>query len=468
MALIAAIGLVPLAVGIVVVRRSSAEHARVVLDQALTSESRDRAVALDNSFERARSVILLTAHNPAFAEFYALSDTREQRVLNGGPVVRRSEQALAYLERLYPESIGEACFIDRSGWENARVVHGERAPFEALGNEAANPFYKPTFALRLGAVYQAEPYRSPDTGEWVVSNSTIVPTADGIKHATVHFEVTVESFRRAAATSHRHVYVIDATSGAIILDSNLPQRIKAPLGRPGDGRFSALVGRTGDGVLTLHDQRIAYRRLPARRNNANDWIVVVESVPVQATTGFGAMPLAILALALVLVGFGVARRWVRLSNDLDDRADARYRTLVQQLPLAIYIDEPGPSNDAFWPAVYASPQIESLLGITPDEFTSTPFADHVHPDDAERVVASSTRAYENLSSLDDEYRMVRRDGSTVWVREGMTFVHDDSGDVSFAQGYLLDISDRRPVRRSSTASLPASVGRTSSSASSTG
>jgi PAS domain-containing protein len=63
--------------------------------------------------------------------------------------------------------------------------------------------------------------------------------------------------------------------------------------------------------------------------------------------------------------------------------------------------------------VYASPQIESLLGITPDEFTSTPFADHVHPEDAARVVASSTLAYENLSSLDEEYRMVWRDGSIV-------------------------------------------------------
>jgi hypothetical protein len=65
MALIAAIGLVPLAVGMVVVRRSSAGHARVALDQALTSDSRDHAAALDSYFERARSVILITAQNPA-------------------------------------------------------------------------------------------------------------------------------------------------------------------------------------------------------------------------------------------------------------------------------------------------------------------------------------------------------------------------------------------------------------------
>ena len=443
MALIAAIGLVPLAVGMVVVRRSSAEHARADLDQALTTESRDRAAAIDNYFERARSVILITAQNPAFSEFYSLPGSRRERVLNGGPVVDRIEQALAYLERLYPKSIGEACFIDRTGWENARVVHGERAPAAGLSNELGNPFLAPTFALRHGAVYQAKPYVSPDTGEWVISNSTIVPTADGIKHATVHFEVTIESFRRAAATSNSHVYVVDARTGVVVLDSSRPQRLQALLGRPDIQRFSALVGRTGHGVLTLADQRVAYRRLPARRDNANDWIVVVENDTVHATTGFGAAPLAMIALALVLIGFGVARRWIRLSSDLDTRADARYRTLAEQLPLAVYVDEPEERDGDFWQTVYTSPQIEGLLGLTPEEFKASSFIDLIHPDDAKHVVALHEGAYESFTGLDNEYRLLRRDGSTVWVRDVMSFVRDDSGRAAFAQGYLLDVSDRK-------------------------
>ncbi|MEP7335109.1 MAG: ATP-binding protein [Actinomycetota bacterium] len=631
MALIAAIGLVPLAVGIVVIRRSSAENARVALDQALTSESRDRGAALDHYFERARSVILLTAHNPAFAEFYALPGAREERILSGGPVVKRVERALAYLEQLYPESIGEACFIDRSGSENARAVRGEPAPVEDLANEPRNPFFGPTFALRPGAVYQAKPYVSQDTGEWVVSNSTIVPTADGIKHATVHFEVTVESFRRAAATSRRRVYVVDAKSGAVVLDSNLPQRVKAPLGRPGDRRFSALAGRTGHGVLSLDDQRIAYRRLPVRQGNANDWIVVVESDPVAATTGFGGTPLAILAVGLGLIGFGVARRWVRLSNDLDDRAtaleleeferlrvkaalaelvqqvgraaetsrserqllertigylclyagwplghvflpdengtlvdsdiwhveeparfrhfrkaskglrlplgeglpgraakdrapvwvanlatdrffvrrdaarqegiatalaipivadgelvavlelfttspvardkalldlagalalqlshvierkraadaaheaDARYRRLVEQLPLALYVD--GPSADGtFWNGTYVSPQIEVLLGHTSEQWLSMPYSDAIHPEDRNWVIAAHEDVYATHEDFDHEYRLLHRDGTTVWVRDQMIFVRDEHGKPLFAQGYLLDITRRK-------------------------
>jgi PAS domain S-box-containing protein len=443
MALIAAIGLVPLAVGMVVVRRSSAEHARAALDQALTSETRDRTAALDNYFERARSVILLTAQNSAFTAFYAPPGTRRERVLNGGPLIANVDQAIAYVEQLYPNSISEVCFIDQGGWENARVVRGERAAFADLGNEVKNPFFSPTFALWPGAVYQAEPYVSPDTGEWVISNSTVVPSAAGIKRAMVHFEVTIESFRRAAAGPERRVYVVEASTGTVILDSRYPQRLKAPLGRPDDRRFTLLVGRTGDGVVTIDKQRVAYQRLPVGQNNANDWIVVVESDPVRAATGFGALPVAILTLALVLIGFGVARRWIRLSSDLDNRADARYRTLAEQLPLAVYVDEPDERDGDFWQTVYTSPQIEGLLGLTPDEFKASSFIDLIHPDDAKRVVALHEQAYESLTGLDNEYRLLRRDGSTVWVRDVMSFVHNESGSVAFAQGYLLNVSDRR-------------------------
>ncbi|HKQ01497.1 MAG TPA: hypothetical protein VJ735_14320 [Actinomycetes bacterium] len=40
--------------------------------------------------------------------------------------------ALGYLEELFPDSIGEACFIDRAGPENARMVRGVRATLQDL------------------------------------------------------------------------------------------------------------------------------------------------------------------------------------------------------------------------------------------------------------------------------------------------------------------------------------------------
>jgi hypothetical protein len=56
---------------------------------------------------------------------------------------------------------------------------------------------------------------SPNTEEWVVSNSTLMPTSDGSKRAIVHFEVTIESFRKVAAGlgSQFDITVVEARTG---------------------------------------------------------------------------------------------------------------------------------------------------------------------------------------------------------------------------------------------------------------
>jgi PAS domain S-box-containing protein len=132
-------------------------------------------------------------------------------------------------------------------------------------------------------------------------------------------------------------------------------------------------------------------------------------------------------------------------RDVTELRDAqeRYRTLVEQLPLAVYVDEPSEVNSACWNTVYASPQIEDLLGLTPEEFRARTYVDLVHPDDAERVIASHELAFQTRSHLDEEYRLVRQDGSTVWVRDAMSFIGDENGGVAYSQGYLLDVSARK-------------------------
>ncbi len=125
------------------------------------------------------------------------------------------------------------------------------------------------------------------------------------------------------------------------------------------------------------------------------------------------------------------------------RANERYQTLVEQLPLAVYVDEPSDINSACWNTVYASPQIQGLLGLTPEEFKLRSYLDLVHPDDAERVVAAHELAYQSHTGLDEEYRLVRRDGSTVWVRDAMSFIRDENDGVAYSQGYLLDVSEKK-------------------------
>jgi diguanylate cyclase (GGDEF)-like protein len=292
---------------------------RLAIDHTLTNRVDQDANRLESYFERARSIMLITAHNPAFRNFYAENGTRLAKVKARGPAIREAEAALNYLEQLYPNSIGEACFIDRSGPENARYVRGVRAPLKDLSpDESGNPFFAPTFALHAGQVYQAKPYISPDTKEWVISNATPVPGTGFPASAIVHFEITVESFRRQAAAlaGSLEIAIVDAQTGRVVVDSPREQQIGAPLGSPSDRRFLPVVG-TGvtTGTATLDGHRVAFRHLSRTAANANDWIVVaVDPKHAGSILGdIGAAPIGLAAAGLLLlllagISFGASRR----------------------------------------------------------------------------------------------------------------------------------------------------------------
>ncbi len=316
--LLLAIALLPVGIG---VGMSEHSHAVATLNGALATRASKQAEILYDYFARAQSIDLLTAHNPAFGEFYQLPGSRtaagrDRHVGGGGPILEKVNRALGYLEELFPDSIGEACFIDRGGAEVARVVRGERAtPGDLSPDESANPFFKPTFALRHGQVYQARPYVSPDTKEWVISNSTLMPTADGSKQAIVHFEITIESFRQTAAVdSQFDVVIVDARTGAVVIDSRLPQRMGTTLGRPDDLRFRPIVAaRQPAGRLRLGERPAAYQRAKPVSGNANRWYVAaVARTPVGWLYGIGVWPVGLVVVALLLLALsGLGSRATR-------------------------------------------------------------------------------------------------------------------------------------------------------------
>jgi two-component system cell cycle sensor histidine kinase/response regulator CckA len=130
----------------------------------------------------------------------------------------------------------------------------------------------------------------------------------------------------------------------------------------------------------------------------------------------------------------------RIAEEELREAEARYRLLVEQLPLITYINVPGESGR--W--VYLSPQLEEMLGYKPADWTSDfqSFLDAIHPDDRERVAAERA-ASGGKGRIGLEYRLIARDGRMVWVRDEAVVVRDLSGKPLYVQGYLLDISAER-------------------------
>jgi diguanylate cyclase (GGDEF)-like protein/PAS domain S-box-containing protein len=131
-------------------------------------------------------------------------------------------------------------------------------------------------------------------------------------------------------------------------------------------------------------------------------------------------------------------------KDADDalrRAEARYRTLVEQLPLAVYIDR----VDRWSSNIYTSPQIEPMLGYSVEEWADNRslFVQMLHPEDRERVLAALERAHATGDSLVIDYRLQARDGRIVWVHDESRIVADVNTGEPVLQGYLLDVTARR-------------------------
>ncbi len=125
-------------------------------------------------------------------------------------------------------------------------------------------------------------------------------------------------------------------------------------------------------------------------------------------------------------------------------AEAKYRTLVEQIPAITYLEVPGdsPAESRF---TYLSPQTESILGFTPEELMADPahLVRLLHPEDRDRVVAANDRADRTGLPFDEVYRVFAKDGRVVWLHSRAELVVGEDGRPRFWQGVALDITAHR-------------------------
>jgi PAS domain S-box-containing protein len=121
----------------------------------------------------------------------------------------------------------------------------------------------------------------------------------------------------------------------------------------------------------------------------------------------------------------------------------RLRALVEQVPAIVYTA--GLGADAPWD--YVSPQIETMLGYSAEEWMANRslWFSALHPDDRERVLAEESGATEPGRQVSSEYRLRTRAGDWIWVRDQMTAIEDERGELRL-QGVLLDITEARAAR----------------------
>ncbi len=126
-------------------------------------------------------------------------------------------------------------------------------------------------------------------------------------------------------------------------------------------------------------------------------------------------------------------------------AEAKYRNLVELLPVIVYTAEMGVNGK--W--TYVSPQIESLLGFSPEEWMADPglWYRQIHPEDRERQMEVEQQAWQRGTSFDSEYRLLAKDGRVIWVRDVGHILPAQNGDVPIVQGTLTDITERKQMEK---------------------
>ena len=120
-------------------------------------------------------------------------------------------------------------------------------------------------------------------------------------------------------------------------------------------------------------------------------------------------------------------------------SEARFRTLVENLPICTYV------NPLDFPirTTYISPYIEQLLGypverwLEEDEFWVTV----LHPDDRAATVEGATRTRTTGEPFRGTYRMRHKDGHMVTLLDQTLAVSDEHGKRLFLQGFLLDVGE---------------------------
>lgn len=131
------------------------------------------------------------------------------------------------------------------------------------------------------------------------------------------------------------------------------------------------------------------------------------------------------------------------ARDITDRLhiESKYRALIEQIPAVTYTIAIDPEIHT----VYVSPQLETQLGFSVEEWLANPqlWLNQIHPEDRKQILSGLSVSLTTGSPYYSEYRIYKKDGSLTWVRDDAVWLKDAMGKPVLLQGVMLDITHQR-------------------------
>jgi diguanylate cyclase (GGDEF)-like protein/PAS domain S-box-containing protein len=147
-------------------------------------------------------------------------------------------------------------------------------------------------------------------------------------------------------------------------------------------------------------------------------------------------------------GDGDPGRWFTTLQDISAQKHAesvlreselRFRQLAENIREVFWLTDPGKKE-----MLYVSPAYAQIWGRDPAALIESPQAwlESIHPDDRARVAeAAVTR--QTRGDYDEEYRIVRPDGTIRWIRDRAFPVRDETGGVVRIAGVAEDCTEEK-------------------------
>jgi diguanylate cyclase (GGDEF)-like protein len=312
-AIVAGVSLVTAAVAMGVINSRASQSLARTRDGQLTAVARQESTSLTQALEQVRTIDLMMAHQPAFANF--ITDPRPHALkLHAGGNIQQIDDSLRFLSQLLPGQLDSAGFADIHGVEVARYSQGVTALSDSLGSVKHKPYFTAPLLEGRGAVYRTDPFQSDVSQSWVLGYSTLV-SGNGVGAGVVYFTITLDSLRTKMLGAVQHgetLRVFDAQTGQVLMDSRVDEAtllaVSALGSKPAMADDLAFVG-VGDaasrtGVMSAHGTRLAFSPVAnGQQDVRSGWIVVASQPEVGVSGWLGSMGL--LALALLVAGVGL-------------------------------------------------------------------------------------------------------------------------------------------------------------------
>jgi diguanylate cyclase (GGDEF)-like protein len=336
MVLVVAIALVPLSIGLVMLKQQ--QNTQQALDRSLATQVNERRASLQSSEDQARVTAEVLSQNPILN--LPFTNLKHQTFSRS-----KIEQVLFFLgNRIYPNLLGasavinnyDLCEVSAFGKKKrkepcirdvAHVAQGVAfSPAQlAVLREEGQQWAKATLKLKPGQVYTGKTSISTGSGRFVVTYSTLLPPVAGKSRGMLYFELDIGAFRKGAseAVSRAHVKgldlaVVDQQTGGIMLSSGT-HAVVLGLNSPWARRFVSIAKQKSEsGVTTIATSkgrlRVAWQKIPPASLDANRWTVVASApAPSGNIITSNPIPVSLMGVALLAIAFIMGRRWVRTS-----------------------------------------------------------------------------------------------------------------------------------------------------------